>query len=290
MVLTLAPKTGRINAQLSGRKALNRGITRAFPAPLARRLEAIMNRIVAIVLVPLFAAACGTPAEVSEGDSALGLSETRSATVTLTGHLRRYGTNQPFAGASICLRDHAEPCTTTGADGNFSFSAELVPGEDVLVVASADGFVTNAFPLTYESGTTLPIGSFLFLQKSVYSQYFQMIAGHPPDPTKGTVLVNVWQSWPAGPALAGGTVAFDPAARVVYTNETGIPDASLSATTVGGRGLAATADISPGELRGTATVAGHTCTSAIGWHARGSETFRVPVLPDAIVSAIAVCP
>jgi hypothetical protein len=246
-----------------------------------------MNRI--LTLVPLVAAACASPRDAGSDDSALDLAATGTTTVVMSGHLQRYGNSQPFAGASICLRGHVEPCTTTGADGNFSLSADLQVGEDILVVASADGFITNAFPRTYEGGTTLPIGSYLFLERAIYDQYFEMLAGHAPDPTKGTVLVNVWQSWPSGPALAGGTVTLDPAARVVYTNESGIPDASATATTVGGRGLAAAAGIAPAEITGTAIVAGRTCRNAVGWRAQGNETFRVPVVADAIVSAIAVC-
>jgi hypothetical protein len=218
--------------------------------------------------------------------SSAALSEADVAPISIHGKFVDYGTGHPFSGATICL-DGTDTCVVTAADGTFSLQA--AEGADLLVVASAGGYTTNAFPLHFDTGSQVAdIGAYFLVPTPIFEHYVQVLSGQPYDPSKGVAMVNVASSWPVGSFLGGATVSYTPVEHVVYSNENGIPDLNMTSTTVGGRALASVGNVSPGEVAAQVSLPGKTCSAFQGWSS-STGNIRVPILANAIVSVIAVC-
>ena len=191
------------------------------------------------------------------------------------------GGNTFVEGVRVCLRDHPEvDCVVTPDDGTFRL--EGAPAHaDLVLTFEKEGFapVANPFVTDGERGwVTAP------LPGSALVDLFLGASGFPDALVEGGLI-----AFATFPALVGVSVEVDPmpTSGPVYTDESGVPDQSLTETTASNLGGVA---VDPGVYALTYDHPLFSCDEfTLGWRPAGEETLRAPVYEGFITGVSASC-
>ena len=176
-----------------------------------------------------------TPADVGGEDDLAGVPP-----ATVRGTVRIFGPpGGPLEGATIGILEHPERSAVTGADGRFELTD--VPGGDVTLVLTADGYPENQLGTHRLQGEDLERLDFQAVSQTIYD-IFAVLANAAPDPARCQISSTVTRwfegSLPAVHGEPGATVSIEPSLPAehgpTYFNADVLPTPGLTETTVDG--------------------------------------------------------
>jgi len=194
----------------------------------------------------------------------------------------------PLGGLEVCVPGRDDyPCAKTGSDGRIS--APVPPDSDVMLQCAAPMHVTTYMTLR-TPGADFDVGVFRLLEKAT-ADLFAQTAGVAPDPTRGILLVNVYDDLvkrtvrvpdATTTLVSGGT------ATPVYGGGFALPDSTLTATSPGGP--AGFYDLAPGDYTVSLAHPARACSRGFAWPDADENTVRTRVFAGGMSTVTWFCP
>jgi hypothetical protein len=230
-----------------------------------------------VMLISVLMAGCGPlPVEAPPGSVLIAV-EFRDAVL-----------GYPLVGLEVCVADQPDfPCARTGQDGKVR--APVPANTEVMLQCAAPLHITTYMTLLTPDAD-FDVGVFRLLEQST-ADLFVATAGAPRDPTRGVLLVNVYDDFvKRTERVAGGTAALESAAGIgpVYGANGALPSSKLSAMSSGGP--AGFYDLSPGDYTVTLSHPERSCTRGFGWPTAAETTIRTRVFAQGMSTVTWVCP
>jgi len=230
-------------------------------------------------------AACAAPTDSVSADQS-DLQVRDATTVAASGVLADRTTGKPIPAAKICVVDSTLPCAASATDG--SYTVQVPANTDVAISISEAAHATNYITVTTKTDA-VALGPLRIMDHATDAA-FTTSAGGTADPTTGTLVVVVFDAFPHYTGVVAGVslTDSDDSGIQYYTNTSGNPDSTLSATS--NRGVAGFVNVAPGTQTMWLAEAGMHCNGALAWASpAGAGAMKTKIFAGATTVVYATC-
>jgi hypothetical protein len=238
------------------------------------------------LLIAASVAGCGgesDPAASAAGDVNQG-AQTISFTVGFVDAVSK----EPLADVTVCAAERDDvPCAISDADGVVTID---LPADSELMLACTHDTQVPTYMTLATGQADFDANVFMLLSKA-FAPAFIKLGGGTEDPTKGILVANVYEDLVVrDKRVADAAYTLAPVAGIgpVYGAEGGLPDTTLTQTTMGGP--AAIYDLDPGDATVTLSHPSRTCAGGFGWATESATALRTRVFAGGMSTVTFVCP